>query len=464
MVFSLKIIFAQIYYQKITRLILDFHKHINKNFTFLKNSKLLIAVSGGVDSVVLSHLIAQLNFEISIAHFNFRLRGKDSELDEAFVQNLANKLQADIYVTSYDTQTYASKKNLSIQMAARELRYAWFNQLIKVHDFDYVLTAHHADDNLETFLINFSRGTGLDGLTGIPEVNEQFVRPLLPFSRNQIELYAKENNLSWREDQSNAETKYLRNKIRHEIIPLLKTLNPSLLESFSHTIDHLKSSQQIISDCMKDLNQQITFVENGLIKYDIEQLKKLSNPKAYLFELLKNYGFTEWHDVLNLLEAQPGKQVFSKTHRLLKDRAFLILTEISENTAPKASFKIDASDDKISLEAYDLILKEVPNPYDFTEKLSNNEKQCIYTDKSLLIFPLTVRKWQKGDYFYPLGMGGKKKLSKFFKDEKLSILDKENIWVLCSDDKIVWVMNQRQDDRFKINKNTKKTLKIEIVR
>ncbi len=464
---TLKIYLCINYPIKTQTLLLDFQKHIDANFSFLKNKKLLIAISGGVDSVVLTHLLNQLNFDVALAHCNFRLRGNASDLDEAFVQNLVKKLQNNYYVTSFETENYAIKNNISIQMAARDLRYAWFEKLIKKHNYDYLLTAHHADDNLETFLINLSRGTGLDGLTGIPAINNQIIRPLLPFTRKEIETYANNNNISWREDLSNAETKYLRNKLRHDVIPLLKEINPNLLESFTKTIEHLKGSKQIVQDRIHEVKKEVTFATDKNFKpacrqgrFKIQNLKSLNNPKAYLFEILNTYGFTEWDDVLNLLEAQSGKQVFSKTHRLVKDREYLILDKINiENQLNH--YKFDEGD--TDLEIQNLKFKIQNGSWDDFKDLEKNGKNIIHIDKSLLTFPLTVRKWENGDYFYPLGMRGKKKLSKYFKDGKLSVLDKENIWLLCSSNDIVWVINHRQDERFKVIKSTKYILKIESI-
>ena len=320
--------------------------------------------------------------------------------------------------------------------------------------FDYVLTAHHADDNLETFLINLSRGTGLDGLSGIPVINDKLVRPLLLFSREAIETYAKDNNLKWREDSSNISTKYLRNKLRHDVIPILKEINPQLLQNFNKTQAYLKNSKLIIEDRIEDVFTDIVNqTDSQSISFDISKIKKLSKPKAYLFEFLKDYNFTEWDDVENLLDAQSGKQVFSNTHRLLKDRTFLLLTEItSESYKP---IKILNLDNKIETPFGALIFNKIDS---IVENLSNT----VYVDKDKLNFPLTIRKWEEGDVFYPLGMIGKKKLSKYFKDEKISLFDKENVWVLCSGKDIVWVINRRADNRFKVTEATKHILKIEL--
>ena len=440
-----------------------FSIHINHHFLFLKNKKLLIAISGGIDSVVLTHLLHQLKINISLAHCNFNLRGKASDQDEKFVKQLAAELQIPIFIKKFDTNLIAKQEKLSTQLAARNLRYHWFNELIEKENLDYIVTAHHADDSLETFLINTIRGTGLNGLTGIPEQNKNIVRPLLPFTRKQIEEYAKAHALLWREDSTNAETHYLRNKIRHTVIPTLKELNPSLLTSFSQTIDNLKMSRQIIDDTIAKIKKTVIHsdktaignTETGIEKIDISKLKQYKNPKAYLYELLKTYNFTEWNDVANLLEAQTGKQLFSATHRLVKDRAFLLISRITQVKLEQKLLLIDEGDS--FFENNNLKLKITTKK----QKAKSNKQQIAEIDKDLLKFPLTVRKWQNSDYFYPFGMQGKKKVSKFFKDEKMSILDKENTWLLCSNKEIIWIIGKRLDNRYKITKNTKNILKIE---
>ena len=445
-------------------MLLAFEEHIYNYFSFLKGKKLLIAVSGGVDSIVLTHLLNKLQFTISLAHCNFHLRGKDSDMDEVSVKTEASKLNIPCFITHFDTEYYATSKGISIQMAARELRYTWFDEIVQKNNFDYILTAHHADDDVETFLINLIRGTGLNGLTGIPAINKNVIRPLLPFTRIDIESFAKKNNLSWREDKSNAQTKYLRNKIRHDIIPVLKSLNPNFMESFSKTLENLQGSKQLVEDRIDEIQSQLIQKEGALLKFNIQKLKSLNNPKAYLFELLNSYGFTEWDDVLSLLNAQSGKQVFSKTHCLLKDREFLLLTELNPTNDEKKEYKISDKDQSIELANLKIKfthqkIKNLPQQQTNPKYTNNN---LIYLDKDKLIFPLTVRKWKNGDYFYPMGMQGKKKLSKYFKDEKFSLLDKENIWLLCSNNNIAWIIGKRLDNRFEINKNTTEILKIEI--
>ncbi|MBE7689154.1 tRNA lysidine(34) synthetase TilS [Tenacibaculum piscium] len=433
-------------------------KNINTDFPFLKDKKLLIAISGGLDSVVLTHLLAQLKYDISLAHCNFQLRNEASNLDEVFVKNLSEKLKIPVFSIQFDTLEYAKKQQLSTQLSARKLRYDWFEKLSENHAFDYVLTAHHADDNLETFLINLTRGTGLDGLTGIPAVNGNIVRPLLKFSRAEIQKYALENNIKWREDASNAETKYVRNKIRHQIIPVLKELNPSLLKTHQKTTDFLQQSQEIVTDKIQEITAEIITKEtkhgNDFIKINIAKLVKLSNPKIYLYQLLKNYKFTAWNDVYNLMYAQSGKKIITKTHTLLKNRNFLILssTNKTENTTNQ-NISINKNIRKIT-NPIQLVFENI------SEKIISTENSIIVAE-NLLNYPLYIRTWKTGDYFYPKGMTGKKKVSKYFKDEKLSVFDKNNTWLLCTaDNQIIWIIGKRQDRRFLSNEKTTKLVRI----
>lgn len=438
--------------------------HINENLSFLKGKKLLVAISGGIDSIVLTHILYKLKFDISLAHCNFSLRGKESNKDELFVKELGEKLLTPTFTIQFDTENYATEKGISTQMAARELRYNFFQKIIKENTIDYIVTAHQKDDVIETFLINLTRGTGLDGLTGIPEVNKNVVRPLLPFSRNEILVYATRKKLHWREDSTNSSIKYVRNKIRHKVVPFLKELNPNLLDTFTNTLDNLKGSQQIVNDRIKIVKEQATTIVNNDVHFNIEILKNLSNPKIYFYELLKDYGFTEWDDVNNLLEAQSGKQVLSKTHRLLKDREVLILSLLKNES--NSIFEITENTKKIKI-PIKLKFEKIDIPFDtknhqnkvFSE-LILNEENTISIDFDKLSYPLHLRKWKKGDVFYPIGLNGKKKLSKYFKDEKFSLLEKENTWLLCSNNEIVWVVGKRLDERFKVTQNTSTILKI----
>jgi len=440
-------------------------QHINTNLPFLTNKKLLITISGGIDSVVLTHLLHQLKFNISLAHCNFKLRGKDSFKDASFVKNLSKTLKIPLFTIEFETAKYAEEHKISIQMAARDLRYNWFQKIGDEHHFDFILTAHHSDDVLETFLINLTRGTGLNGLTGIPEINKNIVRPLLPFSRNDILIYAAKNKLQWREDKSNLSIKYVRNKIRHKVIPVLKELNPNLLNSFENTLKNLRGSQQISQDRIKNVLEKVSEQNENELIFSIKKIKQLNNPKIYLYELLNDYGFTEFEDVEALLTAQSGKQVFSKTHRLLKNRDNLILTELEKNE-DSLCYEITENASKIK-EPITLKFKTITIPFDnknyqnkILDEVLFDDKNTVSLDYEKITFPLIIRKWQKGDYFFPIGLHGKKKISKFFKDEKLAITAKENTWLLLSNNQIIWVIGHRLDERFKVTNTTNKILKI----
>jgi len=430
-----------------------FQNHLNSNFTQLKDKKLLLAVSGGLDSMVLMHLFQELNYSIGIAHCNFQLRVKESDEDENFVKLQAEKFQIPIFSIQFETEKFANENKLSIQLAARKLRYDWFYQLLEEEKYDYLLTAHHLDDQLETFLINLSRGAGIEGLTGIPATNDKIMRPLLPFSREEILAFAEENSISWREDSSNASTKYLRNKIRHDVIPILKTLNPNFLESFENTLEHLNQANDLVEDAAKMQFDLVVKKSNNQYIFDIPKILELPNYKAYLYQWLKDFGFTAWNDIYDLVHANSGKQIFSETHILLKDRNRLILFEKKESQQSESYFVKDF-ESKVNI-PLKLSFCKVAN-------ISNVNANCIFVDENQLKLPLVIRKWQEGDVFYPAGMTGKKKLSKFFKDEKYSLLDKQNQWLLCSNDEIVWVIGKRADQRFLTNENTKNYIKITL--
>ena len=430
----------------------DFKKHIQDHFPNLLQDKFLLACSGGLDSVVLAHLCSQCELDFSMAHCNFKLRGEESDEDEKFVKELAKKLDKSLFIKKFETLEYAHDQKVSVQMAARDLRYEWFNGLMRQKNIKTLVTAHHADDNLETFIINLSRGTGIKGLTGIPTRTRNIARPLLPFTRKQILKFANSSNLAWREDQSNAETKYLRNKIRHGIVPLLKELHPTFLANFSETQEFLKQIADISDNHINQLKEDIFKEDGEVIRIKIESLQSLKPLEAYIHALFSAYGFTEWEDLQHLLTAMSGKEVRSRTHRLVKDRDFLLLTKIADNF--QKEFQITKEETEIQL-PIGLSISTVH----IIEEVGPN---VLYLDKETLKYPLTLRKWQKGDYFYPLGMGGRKKLSKYFKDEKVDVIAKEKQWLLCSGDDIIWVVGKRADDRYKITNSTKKILKIEL--
>lgn len=432
-----------------------FKIHIAQNFPFLKNKKLFLAVSGGLDSMVLLHLFQQLQYDIAVLHCNFQLRGIESFQDQIFVQEYSIKNSIPFFYTQFDTETFAKDYKFSIQVAARELRYSWFYEQLEEQNYNFILTAHHADDNLETFLINLSRATGLDGLIGIPEQNDKIIRPLLVFNRLDIENYANENQIKWREDSSNASDKYVRNKIRHQLVPILKEIHPNFLASFQKTQQYLQEANEMVDDAASILFSQVVEEKGDAFYFNVKKLGKLPNYKSYLYHWLKDFGFSAWEDIYNLVDGQSGKQVFSNEFRLLKDRKYLILSSlIQEDTIDEYFIEKNQSEVKIPLK---LAICKVSD-------ISLASNTIIFVDEDLLVFPLVLRKWKTGDYFQPFGMNGKeKKISKLFKDEKLSLLDKENTWLLCSNNQIVWVTGIRQDERYRIEKTTTNILKIQLI-
>ena len=427
-----------------------FQNHTQQNFSFLKEKKLLVAVSGGMDSMVLVDLFQKLKFDFTLAHCNFQLRGTESDGDENFVVTYAKQNDITCFVAKFDTEKYSKAHKLSTQVTARNLRYNWFNEILEQEKFDYIVTAHHADDVVETFMINLSRGTGLDGLTGIPSQNGNIIRPMLPFSRKEIEEYVSENNLQWREDSSNASDKYLRNKIRHHIIPVFKEINESFLQSFQNTLEHLNQEQSLINDAVQMVYEKVVSEENQQLKINISALLHYKNHKAYLYQWLNKYGFSAWNDVYNLIEAQSGKQILSEKYILLKDRDFLILSK-----KEKTNFE-------------EIVIHSITEKPNFPLKLtlcnqsdiSNQMKNVIFVDENKIQFPLTIRKWKEGDYFYPTGMQGKKKVSKYFKDEKFTLFQKQDTWILESNNKIVWIIGHRADERFKVENTTQTIIQI----
>lgn len=435
-------------------MLLKFQNHIISRFPFLAEKKLFLAVSGGLDSMVLLHLLQTLRYEIAVLHCNFQLRGLESFGDQDFIQKYCEQNNIPIFTTQFDTEAFAKDYKLSTQVAARELRYSWFYELLEERNFDYILTAHHADDNLETFIINLTRGTGLEGLTGIPEQNDKIIRPLLPFSREEILKYAEKNNIEWREDSSNASNKYLRNKIRHDLVPILKEINPNFLNAFEKTQSYLQESKEMVEDASIMIYQQVAKEAEEDIHFDLKQLKKLPNYKSYLYQWLNEFGFSAWNDIYDLVEGQSGKQVFSDEFRLLKNRETLILSPISE-TALNEEFQIQENDTEVNF-PLNLKLCQV-------DDITINSNKAIFVDAKKIQFPLVLRRWKEGDTFQPFGMNGKsKKVSKLFKDEKLSLIEKEKTWILSSDNQIVWIVGMRQDERFRVENTTNKILKIEL--
>lgn len=434
-----------------------FEKYYNNERLFAKTDKILLAVSGGRDSVAMVYLFHQAQVHFGIAHCNFKLRGKESDKDEQFVSDLAKKLKVPFYTTSFDTKTFAKTNKLSTQMAARELRYSWFAEIKEKNKFQYIATAHHKNDVAETLLINLTKGTGLSGLHGIKSKVGDVIRPLLCFNRSEIDVFIEVNKLPFREDQSNAETKYVRNKIRHKIIPELEKINPSFVETIFNETQHFEELEQLLESkinedkktCWKTLN-------DGIIEIEIDKLLNLKPLRTYLYYFLKPYGFNadDVSDVINSLDKQSGKQFYSSTHQLIKDRTKLILTTTQTND--EEEFTIEKIDD------FNIL------PFVLNVKLFSKEqlttikknKKVAYVNADKIKYPLVVRKWKTADKFKPFGMKGTKKISDFFVDEKFSLVEKENTWILTSTNKIIWVVGHRIDDDFRISEKTKTILQL----
>src|ERR1700757_494010 len=442
-------------------MIKGFISYIQNHTLFTKNDHLLVAVSGGVDSMALCNLLTNAGFSYYVAHCNFNLRGKDADNDEKFVLEYCKKNKIKCFTKKFKTAVYAKNKGISIQMAARELRYTWFNELITEHNFDYLLTAHHANDNIETFFINLLRGSGINGLKAILPKKDKIVRPLLFATRAEIENYIAENKVLYREDSSNREDKYLRNYLRLQIIPALKKINPSFEKTVSNEIEILQQANFILQKEVEKQRKKLLIKEGVIYKINIEKLIKTTVPKLILFELIKDFGFNtaQSNDIYNSLKAQSGKVFTSNLHTIIKDRDFLLIKKKEQKI--QSDFFINEkttllkSPLKIKIEFITGNLDSIPKK-DFTPT-----KAFIDADK--LTFPLILNKWQIGDKFRPLGMKGFKKVSDFFTAEKATLFDKQNQWILRCNNDIVWLLGKRVDDRFKVSTSTKKICIISVI-
>ncbi|MDC0479279.1 tRNA lysidine(34) synthetase TilS [Flavobacteriaceae bacterium] len=415
-----------------------FKIHLTNHFPQLKDQKLLLALSGGVDSCVLLDLCLKSGLRPAVAHCNFQLRGSESDRDAEWITNLSERKGLECHTQTFGTQVYALKKKLSIQVAARDLRYHWFESLSQQKGYDLILTAHHGDDALETFMINVMRGSGLRGLLGIPEQRGKILRPLLPFSRDEIKAYAIDNKIEWREDASNAKTDYLRNALRHDVIPQWKKRDPNFDGQFQETLKYLGQAQTVLDAVLTDFKKQNFIPQEEGFKIATAAFEGISSLDYYLHALFAPYGFGNLADLKKLMDAQSGKQLFSESHRLIKNREFLLLSSLEKSSSESYIINADMSS----------IGQPLKLVFSYEKSFKKGDTKSLLLDKSKLKFPLTLRKWKQSDYFYPNGLGGKKKLSKFFKDEKFSILDKESQWLLCSGEDIVWVVGKRADQRF----------------
>ncbi len=435
-----------------------FLNYISSQKLFSSQHKILLTVSGGMDSMVMAKLFAKAGFDFGIAHCNFKLRGAESDGDAEFVQKFAHELNVPYFEKEFETQLFAAEHQLSIQQAARELRYSWFEQLIGETDFDFYATAHHFDDQIETFFINLFRGTGVSGLRGILPKNGRCVRPLLFASRMEIEDYAKLHSVVFREDSSNIKDDYLRNRIRHHVPPALERTKPDFRTGFGLTFDNLAQTEAFVKNQMETIAENLISEEDGYWKIDLKLLQNQQPLPFILFELLKPFNFN-FENVLMMVEAfgkTPGKSFLSHSHKALLDRDYLLIFDLkNEDTSPEI-FLVSENDEEV-LEPVELIIKKIVFSNEYA---MDKRKNVAQLDLDKLKFPLQIRKPVTGDYFYPLGLGGRKKLSDFFTDEKFTAIQKLNTWLLLSEGEIAWVIGHRPDDRFKITPDTKSMMKI----
>ena len=423
------------------------------------NDKILLTVSGGMDSVSMAHLFYKAGYAFDIAHCNFKLRGKESDDDFAFVQKLAKKYRSKFYCKDFDTKEFAQQSKISIQMAARELRYQWFEELAIKHNYSCIAVAHNCDDYVETILINLIRGTGLKGLTGIKPRQRKIIRPLLFATRLEINEYIKKEKLTYREDSSNSDTKYHRNLIRKKILPLIGQINPSFTETLIGESEIFQSAYTIYQKEIEKMRKAISLPAENKIVFSIPKIQSLRLSAPVIYDLISPYGFnyTDSKNVLEILNAESGRKFFSDSHILLKDRKTLIIEEIRDTLANKI-FSIDRNLHTLSTPVK-LTLKKHKNNSEYQIPI---ESGIASVDYDKLVFPLYLRHWEKGDFFIPLGLKGKKKLSDFFIDRKVSLLDKKKIWLLFSENNIVWVVGYQLDDRYKVTSETKNILQLEL--
>lgn len=436
-----------------------FIQHIQQHALFNPADTILLTVSGGIDSVVMCELFHQSELRFAIAHCNFGLRDAESDGDETFVEALAEKYDVPFHSTSFATAAFAKKNKLSMQAAARQLRYEWFEEVRKHYKYTCMATAHHRGDSVETFFINLLRGTGIAGLHGILPKQGKIIRPLLFADKESITAFAKKNKLKHRDDSSNASDKYLRNNIRHSLIPALKKLNPAVESTIESGMQHLHDVEIIYREAVEKKRKKILREEKNGFSLSITELKKLHPLRTYLYEFLKPFHFNSAiaEEIANALDEEPGKQFFSPTHRLVKDRKLLLVEE--KNKQPVKSIAVSAATKTLPLGEGTITFRTLARKPDFVLPASAT---MAALDFNKLEFPLEIRGWQKGDAFQPIGMKGRKKLSDLFTDKKLSLSEKENVRVLVSQGEIVWVIGLRPDERFKIGAQTTKIYFVEL--
>lgn len=443
-----------------------FQQYISSNHLFTKNDTLLLAVSGGVDSVALCELCKQAGYQFIIAHCNFKLRAAESERDAVFVQQLAQAYNVPFLKKEFDTAEYAEKNKLSIQEAARELRYGWFEEMLQKakgptsHSLlaTSLVTAHHLDDNIETMLMHFFRGTGIHGLRGMLPKQGHIVRPLLFARKQELKQFATDNKLNWVEDSSNALDKYSRNYFRHQLIPLVQQIYPEAENNLAGNLRRFAEMEVLYEQALETHKKKLLEYKGNEVHIPVLKLQKSEPLHTIVYEIIKDFGFSpaQVEEVIKLLGSESGRYVQSATHRIIKNRRWLIIA--ATQLEQVQNLVIDEDEHRIVFENGALVLEQLKNK----NVQPVNDAAIAFIDQSTVQFPLLLRKWKKGDYFYPLGLKKKKKLARFFIDQKLSLTDKEKVWVLESNKKILWVVGLRIDDRFKIIESTKNIIRIQF--
>lgn len=428
-------------------------RFIEKEQLLTPGGRVIVGLSGGMDSMALLDLLILLGYHCVAAHCNFHLRGEESQRDTDFVRRWCKSIDVPYTSIDFDTRQYATDRKISVEMAARELRYDWFEIIRRQSDAEAITVAHHRDDSVETLLLNLIRGTGIRGLTGIAAKNRRVVRPLLCVTRAEIEQYIRERDIPYVFDSSNNEDHYLRNAIRLHLIPLLEQLNPAVRETLHRTSLHLAEAEKVYNTAIAD--QTATVYQHN--KIHIEKLEQTPSPRSLLFEILTPLGFSPSviEEIYENMHATPGKVFLARHHRVIKDRDAFITAPLQEHTE-KGSFRIDREMTVLS-NPLPLQIQSYEMPVQIEKSAS-----LLYADQEHLQFPLLLRRWQPGDWFIPFGMKGKKKLSDYFTDRKLSLRDKEEVWVLLSGEDVVWIVGERMDNRFRVTDRTKRVFVIRL--